>query len=90
MLDNIMLWKTQGLNSCVLCKIVTTILNSIFSFSILLQAKEPWQSTSEEKLTIARHHKTKGTDCYKVKPLKFVLFLVYLLSFSLDHDVDAN
>ncbi|XP_074614566.1 FK506-binding protein-like [Acropora palmata] len=30
------------------------------------KAKEPWQSTSEEKLTIARHHKTKGTDCYKV------------------------
>ncbi|KAK2565122.1 Peptidyl-prolyl cis-trans isomerase FKBP62 [Acropora cervicornis] len=29
------------------------------------KAKEPWQSTSEEKLTIARHHKTKGTDCYK-------------------------
>ena len=55
-----------------------------------MQAKEPWQSTPEEKLTIARHHKTKGTDCYKVKPLKFVLFLVYLLIFSLDHDVDAN
>lgn len=34
-----------------------------------MQAKEPWQSTSEEKLTIARHHKAKGTDCYKVKPL---------------------
>lgn len=55
-----------------------------------MQAKEPWQSTPEEKLTIARHHKTKGADCYKVKPLKFVLLLVYLLIFSLDHDVDAN
>ena len=51
-----------------------------FSFSILMQAKEPWQSTPEEKLAIARHHKTKGTDCYKVKPLCTLIGLpAYLL-----------
>lgn len=45
-----------------------------------MQAKEPWQSTPEEKLAIARHHKTKGTDCYKVQPLCTLIGLpAYLL-----------
>ena len=32
----------------------------------MLQAKEPWETSPEEKVTLAKHHKTKGTDCFKV------------------------
>ncbi|XP_068744042.1 peptidyl-prolyl cis-trans isomerase FKBP5-like isoform X2 [Montipora capricornis] len=30
-----------------------------------LKAKDPWHTTPEEKLTVAKHHKAKGTDCFK-------------------------
>ncbi|XP_068711785.1 peptidyl-prolyl cis-trans isomerase FKBP5-like isoform X1 [Montipora foliosa] len=30
-----------------------------------LKAKDPWHTTAEEKLTVAKHHKAKGTDCFK-------------------------
>ncbi|KAL9984543.1 hypothetical protein ACROYT_G006848 [Oculina patagonica] len=29
------------------------------------KAKEPWETTSEEKVSLALHHKAKGTDCFK-------------------------
>lgn len=29
------------------------------------KAKEPWETSPEEKVTLAKHHKTKGTDCFK-------------------------
>lgn len=30
-----------------------------------LKAKDPWHTTPEEKVTVAKHHKAKGTDCFK-------------------------
>ena len=35
-------------------------------FLLLWQAKEPWETTPEEKMSLAKHHKDKGTDCFKV------------------------
>jgi len=29
------------------------------------KAKEPWETTPEEKMSLAIHHKAKGTDCFK-------------------------
>lgn len=34
----------------------------LLSFS---KAKEPWETTPGEKVTLAKHHKAKGTDCFK-------------------------
>ncbi|CAH3148068.1 unnamed protein product [Pocillopora meandrina] len=34
----------------------------LLSFS---KAKEPWETTPEEKMSLAKHHKDKGTDCFK-------------------------
>ena len=44
-------------------------------FLLLWQAKEPWENTPEEKMSLAKHHKDKGTDCFKVAfhfPVHFV------------------
>jgi len=38
-------------------------------YFLLLQAKEPWETTPEEKMSLAIHHKAKGTDCFKVELL---------------------
>lgn len=35
-------------------------------FLLLWQAKEPWETTPEEKMSLAKHHRDKGTDCFKV------------------------
>ena len=35
--------------------------------SFVLQAKDPWETTPEEKMSLALHHKAKGTDCFKVE-----------------------
>ncbi|PFX15843.1 Peptidyl-prolyl cis-trans isomerase FKBP62 [Stylophora pistillata] len=34
----------------------------LLSFS---KAKEPWETIPEDKMSLAKHHKEKGTDCFK-------------------------
>ncbi|XP_020604749.1 peptidyl-prolyl cis-trans isomerase FKBP5-like [Orbicella faveolata] len=35
------------------------------------KAKDSWETTPEEKMSLALHHKAKGTDCFKVEnPLR--------------------
>lgn len=49
-----------------------TVISQLFALlktviKYYLQAKEPWETTSDEKVSLALHHKAKGTDCFKVK-----------------------
>ena len=54
-----------------LCDLNKTFWQIMCIFFFALQAKDPWETTPEEKMSLALHHKAKGTDCFKVElPLR--------------------
>ena len=56
------LFTVQSIDSHIT---IIALLKTVIKY--YLQAKEPWETTSDEKVSLALHHKAKGTDCFKVK-----------------------
>lgn len=55
----------------IFCRSIVKKCKKCKASPFVLQAKDSWETTPEEKMSLALHHKAKGTDCFKVEnPLR--------------------